>query len=135
MEVLVPEVWPLFPPVPSVRHKLSFSSSNLAPLFLRFFFLLVIIPTTRASIFFPSHPTALSSPVEPLPPSSLWLPVSPMFSPSVSLLGATALGSGSETAPPHIVCMLYRQPNGGNQRTQMRLDPARALHSNRCAFH
>lgn len=133
MEVLVPGVWPLFPPVPSVRHKLSFSSSNSAPLFQ--FFFPCHHPHYACLHFFPPHPTALPSPVEPLPPSSLWLPVSPMFSPSVSLLGATALGSGSETAPPRIVCTLYRQPNGGNQRTQMRLDPAHALHSNRCASH
>lgn len=65
---------------------------------------------------------------------TLCRPVSSMFSLPVILLRTTVLSSSSVTAPLHILCMLYRQPNGGNQSTQMRLDSVCTLHSNQSSF-
>lgn len=128
MEVLLPGVWPLLLQF-SGRQKLSCPSSNLAPLFLNFPIIILYV-----CLYFPPP-----SPVPPGPSADsllfLTLSVSPMFSPPVVLLGTTVLSSSSVTAPPHIVCMLYRQPNGGNRRTQMQLDSVCTLHYNKSSFH
>lgn len=69
---------------------------------------------------------SLASPLPPQIISSFSLSASslpsPVISQGVAAPTATVLNPGSVTAPLRIFCMLYRQPNGGNQSTQMRLD-------------
>lgn len=116
---------------PPIHWKIEpvFSFSNLAPLFLNF----PVIVLHVCLHFPPSLPLSFS--VLPLTPSPLWLSASSMFSVPVVRRRATVLSSSSVTAPLHILCMLYRQPNGGNQSTQMRLDSLCTLHSNQSFFH
>lgn len=82
-----------------------------------------------------SFPLVLDMPVNPSC-LSLTVPLShPYFHRCcVVLLRTTVFNSSSVTAPLHFLCMLYRQPNGGNQSAQTRLDSVCTPHSSQTSF-
>ena len=102
---------------------------SLAALFLNFPVIIFYVPVLSTSFPLCSLcPASASEPPTLLHPLSVAL--SRLFPPLVVLLRTAVLNSSSVTAPLHILCMLYRQPNGGNQSTQMRLDSVCTSHSN-----
>lgn len=117
---------------PSIHWKTEtfFYFSSLAPLFLN----LPVIVFYVCLYFPPSSPLSLSF---PCPASDSLLSFTLLLCLgclSVLVYYWVRLSSSSVTAPLHILCMLYRQPNGGNQSTQMRLDSVCTLHSNQSSF-
>lgn len=114
LEALLPEVW-LSLLQPTGRQKLS----SPTPTWQHCSWIFLSSSSVCTSIF---HRPPFSFSVSLVLPLTHCRSVSSMFSPVVVLQRTTVLSLSSVTEPLHILCMLYRQPNGGNQHTQMWLD-------------